>query len=117
MDVEEKICRISLALRKRGLPGTDSQIARLLRVSPSTVQRWRKGNAEPRGRTAEAVDVLHRTVVQADEGNEDANKILVAFLGATGAALLGFGVGGALIAAGLGWILGEEERRNGGSKR
>lgn len=62
----------------------------------------------PRGKTAEHLDLLYRTVVQAQKGNREANKILASILGGAGAGLLGLGVGGILIAAGLAWILSDD---------
>lgn len=106
MTAAEKLQRIYEALQERGEPGTPYQVARLLQVSPSTVARWEKGGATPQGKTAMSLDLLYRTVVRAEKGDDDARKILTAILGAAGAGLLGLGMGGVLIAAGLGWILG-----------
>ena len=103
-----KLRRIYQALNARNEPGTAYQVANLLQVSPSTVLRWQKGEAAPQGKTAERLDLLYRTVVHADKGNPDANKILASILGGAGAGLLGLGVGGILIAAGLAWILSDD---------
>lgn len=113
MTAAEKIERICRTLEERGEPGSYHQVARLLGVAPSTVSRWAGGESTPRGKQAESLDLLYRTVVAADHGNPDAIKILGAVLGAAGAGLLGMGVGGVLIAAGLGWLLGEHT--NGGT--
>lgn len=107
--VKRKIECICEVLQSRGEPGTCYQVARLLDVSPSTVTRWVAGTATPRGRQSEALDLLYNTVVQVNRGNEEADKILGALLGGLGAGLLGLGVGGILIAAGLGWVIGEQE--------
>ena len=109
MNAKDKISAICSSLQDRGEPGTPSQIARLLHVAPSTVSRWINETAVPRGRQAEALDLLYRTVINAEQGNPDAKKILGMVLGAAGAGLLGLGLGGVLIAAGLGWILGEDD--------
>lgn len=113
METHEKLQRICAALRERGEPGTPYQVAKLLRVSPSTVLRWgkprRQGGSIPRGQSAQNLDLLYRTVVQAQKGNQDANKILASILGGAGAGLLGLGVGGILIAAGMAWILSDDE--------
>ena len=106
INAKTKIERISEALQSRNEPGTLYQIAKLLDVVPSTVSRWHSGASAPRGRQAESLDLLYNTVVKADTGNPEAYKILAALLGGVGAGLLGLGVGGVLIAAGLGWILG-----------
>jgi len=105
MSPADKVDRICRALESRDEPGTPTQVARLLGCSPSTVLRWKHGESSPRGRQADSLDLLYRTVVEADDGNADATKILGSLLGAAGAGLLGLGVGGILIAAGLGWIL------------
>jgi len=96
-------------LRKNGDTGTNYQIAKLLDVSASTVGRWEQGLATPRGRQAEALDLLLRTLTEVGKGNPEAKKLLGAFFGVAGASLLGLGLGGVLIAAGLGWILGTDE--------
>lgn len=112
MDTAIKLEKICQSLKARGEPGTLYQIARLLGVAPSTVTRWSKGQTNPRGKAAEALDVLYRTVVQAEKGNPEAANMLGAFLGGAGAALLGLGLGGVLIAAGLGWIIGGDAGEN-----
>lgn len=109
MHPRQKLQRIYTSLRVKGHPGTAYQVAKLLQVAPSTVGRWEKGSATPQGRTAESLDLLYRTVVQAERGNADADKILGAILGGVGASLLGIGLGGILVAAGLGWLLGSDE--------
>ena len=109
MDTREKIERIRVMLRKNGDTGTNYRIARLLDVSPSTVGRWEQGLATPRGRQAEALELLFRTLSEAAKGDPEAKRILGALLGVAGASLLGLGLGGVLIAAGLGWILGTDE--------
>ena len=106
MDVPGKVEHIRKGLEARGESGSYSQVARLLDVSPSTVSRWVKG-VMPTNRQFERLNLLYRTVCEAEEGNEDAKKILGALLGVAGASLLGLGVGGILIAAGLGWLIGE----------
>ena len=109
MNASQKISAIIDGLERRGKPGTLTQVARLLNVAPSTVSRWFSGVVEPKGRQLEALDLLYRTVVQANQDNPDAKKILGAILGGLGAGLLGIGVGGILIAAGLGWLLSDPE--------
>ena len=111
-DIVSKIKRICQVLQERGEPGTPYQISRLLGVSPSTVSRWLAGTATPRGRQAQSLDFLYNTIVNVNRGNPEADKLLGALLGGVGAGLLGLGVGGVLIAAGLGWILGDQNERN-----
>ena len=110
MSASEKLDRIYEGLKAKNQPGTAYQVAKLLNVAPSTVSRWERGLAQPQGRSAEALDLLYRTVCEAQRGNEDADQILVSILTATGAGLLGLGVGGILIAAGLGWILSSKDK-------
>lgn len=109
MTPQAKLKQIYATLRARGEPATAYRVAKILQVAPSTVSRWERGLATPQGRTAEALDLLYRTAVNADRGNEDANQILTTFLTGAGAGLLGLGIGGILIAAGLAWILSSEE--------
>lgn len=103
----EVICRV---LKRRGESGTAYRLSQLLGVSPSTVTRWMHGQAVPRGRSADALDYLYRASVKWEEenGHPDAEKILGAVLGGAGAVLLGLGPAGMLIAAGLGWLVGEQ---------
>ncbi len=113
MTPQAKLNQIYAALQARGEPGTAYRVAKILQVAPSTVSRWERGLVSPQGRTAEALDLLYRTAVHAERGNEDANQIFATILTGAGAGLLGLGVGGILIAAGLAWILsGEEERKS-----
>jgi len=109
MTVPQIIKVIQNGLEKRGEPGSLTQIADLIGVDPSTVARWARGTSKPRGNQREALLLLYRTVAQAEKGNSEAKKILGALIGAAGAGLLGIGLGGILIAAGLGWILGSSE--------
>ena len=113
MKTQVKLAQIYATLEARGEPGTAYRVAKILQVAPSTVSRWERGLATPQGRTAEALNLLYRTAVQADRGNEDANQIFATIVTGVGAGLLGLGIGGILIAAGLAWILsGEEERKS-----
>ena len=105
---QRKLDRIQETLVARGESGSAYQVANLLGVSPSTVLRWQNGQAVPQGKTAERLDLLYRTIVHAEKGNPEANKILASILSGAGAGLLGLGVGGILIAAGLAWILSDD---------
>lgn len=105
--------RIQAVLTARGQPGTPYQIARMLSVAPSTVSRWLSGVATPRGRQEESLTLLYRTAVETQNGNEEAATILKKVaVPIAGAALLGLGLPGVLMAAGLGWLLGglEDEK-------
>lgn len=110
MTAEDQLRRICEGLAQRGEPGSLNQVARLLDVAPSTVSRWSSGETTPTARQQERLTLLYRTVCEAEKGNQDADQILGALLGAAGAGLLGLGMGGILIAAGLGWLMGDERK-------
>lgn len=105
--------RVCEKLQQRGEVGSYHQVARLLGVAPSTVSRWASGESVPRGKQAEGLDLLYKTLSAADDGNTDAKRILGAVLGVAGAGLLGLGLGGILIASGLGWLLAQESSDEG----
>lgn len=113
----KKLRKIYDALEKRGKSGTAYQVAKMLNVSPSTVSRWENGESEPKGKNAEALNLLYKTIVEAEKGDDQANHILSSLLGAGAAGLLGLGLGGILIAAGLSWLLSEEKSTNKGKKK
>ncbi|GEM_PF-6601632 len=117
MSTAEKIAYVAKALQRRGQAGSLAQIARLLGVSPSTVTRWIANDTVPNRSQQEKLDLLFRTIVNADQGNEDAGRILGSLLGAAGAGLLGLGTGGILIAAGLGWLMSDPNTGQKGKKR
>lgn len=107
MDANQKLEKIQAVLGQQGQPGTPYQIARMLNVAPSTVLRWKSGEAKPRGKQEESLTLLYRTVVEAERGNESAATLLRKFaVPIAGAAFLGFGLPGVLMAAGFGWIVG-----------
>lgn len=88
-------------------------IVRLLSVAPSTVLRWKSDEATPRERQEESLTLLYRTAVHAQVGNEEAVTMLKKFAVPVAAAqLLGLGLPGVLMAAGLGWVAGglEDEK-------
>lgn len=105
MDIAMTVGLICDALKERGEPGTLSQVARLLDVSPSTVTRWVAGETRPTAKQIERLELLDRTIRHAESGNPDAKRILAALLSGTGARLLGLGLTGILIAAGLAWLV------------
>lgn len=114
----EKIEVISRVLKKRGESGTPYRISQLLQVSPSTVTRWLHGQATPRGRTEEALTYLYRASLKWEEDHDDqSDQVLGAILGGAGAALLGLGPAGMLIAAGFGWLVGEKANEEARLKR
>ena len=129
--VSKKLERIQEALKPLEIPGKPADapvkladapvrpvhLAKLLGVAPSSLSRWMKDEVVPRGRQKERLDILYRTVVEA-ERNEDAKKILKKLVSpmptiglVAGAALspIGLGLFGAIAAAGLGWLLSDKE--------
>tara|TARA_Y100000813_G_C23859591_1_gene210470 strand:- start:11 stop:406 length:396 start_codon:yes stop_codon:yes gene_type:complete len=106
----EVICRV---LRAKGQAGTPYRVAQLLNVSPSTVSRWLRdvNPTTPRGKSAEALDYLYRAAKQwEDEHDERSDEVLGMLIGGAGAALLGLGPAGMLIAAGVGWLVGDQAK-------
>ena len=124
MPVSKKLKKIQAALKPLKIPGKPEatpvkpvHLAKLLDVAPSSLSRWMKDEVVPRGRQKERLDILYRTVVEA-ERNEDAKKILKKLVSpmptiglVAGAALspIGLGLFGAIAAAGLGWLLSDKE--------
>ncbi len=122
--VSEKLKRIQKALKPLEIPGKSADapvkpahLAKLMDVAPSSLSRWMKDEVVPRGQQKERLDILYRTVVEAEK-NEEAKKILKKLVSpiptislVAGAALspIGFGLFGAIAAAGLGWLLSDKE--------
>jgi hypothetical protein len=107
VEANKMIDKIQVVLKAGGQSGTPYQIARMLNVAPSTVLRWKAGEAKPRGKQEESLSLLYRTVVEAENGNESAVTLLKKFaVPFGGVAFLGFGLPGVMMAAGMGWIVG-----------
>ena len=134
--VSKKLEKIQEALKPLEIPGKPADapvkpahLAKLLDVAPSSLSRWMKDGVVPRGRQKERLDVLYRTILEAEAGNEEAKKILkklitptpamgiVAGAGLTSGLLaaspIRLGLLGAIAAAGLGWLLSDKEDTNG----
>ncbi len=138
--VSKKLERIQEALKPLEIPGKPADapvkpadapvrpahLAKLLGVAPSSLSRWMKDEVVPRGQQKERLDVLYRTILEA-ERNEDAKKILKKLISPTpaiglaaGAATIGgailspirFGLHGAIAAAGLDWLLADKENED-----
>ena len=130
--VSEKLKKIQAALKPLEIPGKPvdtpvkpAHLAKLLDVAPSSLSRWMRDEVVPRGRQKERLDILYRTILEAEAGNEEAKKILkklitptpamgiVAGVGLTSGLLaaspIRFGLLGAIAAAGLGWLLSDRE--------
>ena len=122
--VSEKLKKIQEALKPLEIPGKPADapvkpahLAKLLDVAPSSLSRWMKDEVVPRGRQKERLDILYRTVLEA-ERNEDAKKILkklvspmpaIGLMAGTVLSPIGLGLSGAIAAAGLGWLLSDKE--------
>ena len=130
--VSKKLKRIQGALKPLEIPGKPAgasvrpaHLAKLLDVAPSSLSRWMKDEVAPRGRQKERLDILYRTVLEAEAGNAEAKEMLKKLVSPTpsmgvmaGAGLtassfavspIRLGLLGAIAAAGLGWLLSDKE--------
>lgn len=130
--VSKKLKRIQGALKPLEIPGKPADapvrpahLAKLLDVAPSSLSRWMKDEVAPRGRQKERLDILYRTVLEAEAGNTEAKAMLKKLVSPTPAMGVMAGVGltassfavspirlgllGAIAAAGLGWLLSDKE--------
>ena len=129
--VSKKLKRIQGALKPLEIPGKPADapvrpahLAKLLDVAPSSLSRWMKDEVVPRGRQKERLDILYRTVLEAEAGNTEAKAMLKKLVSPTpamgvmsGAGLaasfavspIRLGLLGAIAAAGLGWLLSDKE--------
>ena len=130
--VSKKLKRIQGALKPLEIPGKPADapvrpahLAKLLDVAPSSLSRWTKDEVAPRGRQKERLDILYRTVLEAEAGNTEAKAMLKKLVSPTPSMGVMAGVGltapsfavspirlgllGAIAAAGLGWLLSDKE--------
>ncbi len=130
--VSKKLKRIQGALKPLEIPGKPADapvrpahLAKLLDVAPSSLSRWMKDEVAPRGRQKERLDILYRTVLEAEAGNAEAKEMLKRLVSPTPSMGVVAGVGltapsfavspirlgllGAIAAAGLGWLLSDKE--------
>ena len=130
--VSEKLKKIQAALKPLEIPGKPADapvkpahLAKLLDVAPSSLSRWMRDGVVPRGRQKERLDILYRTILEAEAGNEEAKKILKKLItptpamgivagvsltsGLLAASPIQLGLLGAIAAAGLGWLLSDKE--------
>ena len=133
--VSKKLKRIQGALKPLEIPGKPADapvrpahLAKLLDVAPSSLSRWMKDEVVPRGRQKERLDILYRTVLEAEAGNTEAKEMLKKLVSPTpsmgvmaGAGLtassfavspIRLGLLGAIAAAGLGWLLSDKEHND-----
>ena len=138
MPVSKKLEKIQEALKPLEIPGKPADapvkpahLAKLLDVAPSSLSRWMKDEVVPRGRQKERLDILYRTVLEA-ERNEDAKTILKKLvsptpamglmagsisgstlgIGAVASSPIRLGLLGAIASAGLSWLLSDKEDTN-----
>ena len=136
--VSKKLEKIQEALKPLEIPGKPADapvkpahLAKLLDVAPSSLSRWMKDEVVPRGRQKERLDILYRTVLEA-ERNEDAKTILKKLvsptpamglmagsisgstlgIGAVASSPIRLGLLGAIASAGLSWLLSDKEDTN-----
>ena len=132
MPVSKKLKKIQAALKPLELPGKPEatpvkpvHLAKLLDVAPSSLSRWMKDEVVPRGRQKERLDILYRTILEAEAGNEEAKAMLEKLVSPTPSMGVMAGAGftarsfavspirlgllGAIAAAGLGWLLSDKE--------
>ena len=130
--VSKKLEKIQEALKPLEIPGKPvdapvkpAHLAKLLDVAPSSLSRWMKDEVVPRGRQKERLDILYRTILEAEAGNTEAKAMLEKLVSPTpsmgivaGAGLasgllaaspIRLGLLGAIAAAGLGWLLSDKE--------
>lgn len=127
VSVRTKLEVIQKALANLGVESGPANLARIFGVAQSSIFRWLNDEAQPRGKQAERIDLLYRTAREVEAGNQQAEEILknlvspvaaasgsavgaVAGAGLMGAtSLISFGLLGAVVAAGLGWLLSDKE--------
>lgn len=111
MTIQEKVNRICEILKVLGEPGSAAQLAQILQLCPSTIARYMSGEVEPRAGSRESIDVLYRILLESQDGNDQAKRVLTAVIGNHG--LLRLGVGGAMVALGMTWLVHDRHAGNG----
>jgi hypothetical protein len=96
----EDLCRL---LRELKLPDTYASVGRAVGYDGVQVWRWTHGKCKPREKPRLALELLHRAAKRAADGHDDGRRVLDGFLRTPG--LAGLGYHGAMIAAGLEWVL------------
>lgn len=121
VSVKTKLEVIQKALTNQGMESGPAHLAKIFGVAQSSIFRWLNDEVQPRGKQAERIALLYRTAREVEAGTEGAERILknlvkprpMMGLGvgaiATGASLLSLGLVGAVAAAGLGWLLADDD--------
>lgn len=108
-ETKKRLERIQRSLGQREIPARPADLAKMLDVAPSSLSRW-LGGEEAKGKQKEKIDVLYRTVLEADANNSTAERMIAQFSRPmAGMGLLATGLLGAVAAAGLGWLLSDKE--------
>ena len=109
METKKRLKRIQKFLMQSDLPARPAQLAKILGVAPSSLTRW-LGGEEAKGKQREKIDMLYRTVLEAEAENPLAMRMVAQFARPiAGVGLLATGLIGAVAAAGLGWLLADKE--------
>ena len=109
MKTKKRLERIQKFLIQSDLPARPAHLAKILGVAPSSLNRW-LGGEEAKGKQREKIDLLFRTVLQAEAENPTAMRMIAQFSRPiAGVGLLASGIVGAVTAAGLGWLLKEND--------
>ena len=103
-ETQKRLEKIQKSLGQQGIPSKPANLAKILGVASSSVSRWLSGE-EAKGKQREKIDMLHRTVLEAEAENPIAKRMIAQFLPTAGVGLLASGLVGAITAAGLGWLL------------
>lgn len=123
--IQEALKPLEIPVKPADAPVRPAHLAKLLDVAPSSLSRWMKDEVVPRGRQKERLDILYRTILEAEAGNTEAKAMLEKLVsptpsmgivagaglvsGAVAASPIRLGLLGAIAAAGLGWLLSDKE--------
>ena len=109
METKKRLEHIQKFLTESGLPAHPAHLANVLGVAPSSLSRW-LGGEEAKGKQREKISLLFRTVLQAEAKNPTAMRMIAQFSRPiAGVGLLASGIIGALTAAGLDWLVKEND--------
>lgn len=109
METKKRLKRIQKSLMQMDIPARPADLAKMLDVAPSSLSRW-LGGEEAKGKQKEKIDLLYRTVLEADADNRTAKRMIAQFSRpVAGVGLLATGLLGAVVAGGLGWLLSDKE--------
>ncbi|MCR4315907.1 MAG: helix-turn-helix transcriptional regulator [Planctomycetes bacterium] len=116
MDINEKLDIIRTKLKNLESRAVNTRLADLIGVTQPTIGRWTEGTHLPAAKKLQKIDLLVNTIKAADSGNVDAQRTLLNLLYNRKFEYLKMGVEGFMIAAGLGWALGVDDKKIPGHK-